>query len=126
MPNQPPVLTREQMIARNAKANETRRKRAAERAASPLRTYFRDEVEWMRLAQKYGVELAPWGEPPTPAVMKKYLRRYRVALREYLDWFGVGKLEDFAKLNPTWPARAFCGLLLENIEAGILLQTSAA
>lgn len=120
MARQMPQATPEQRAAGLAKAAENRLRRKAEREAAPLRTVFVDSPRWDELAAATGDRLAPWGEPPTPEIIKKYLRRYNVSSSEYKDWFGEGDLGSFQRLNPTWPMRALCGLILEGINVGII------
>ncbi|MGH7862457.1 MAG: hypothetical protein ACREOS_09490 [Candidatus Dormibacteraceae bacterium] len=113
------TMTPEQRGAMNAKALLAKKARAAVRATSPLRKDFADAHEWEQLASRYGVRLPPWGEPPTVALMIRFLHRLKVSIDECGDWSGwSGRdgLKKWIESNPLWPARAWAGLLLEDVD----------
>lgn len=78
-----------------------------------LRREFLDEDHWRSLARRCRLNMPMWGLPATPASMRRYLRKLRIKEAEYLDATGYTKIEDFNRLNPDWPLRAWVGLLLE-------------
>ena len=45
--------------------------------------------------------------------MRTWLRRLGITVVSYIEWYGGGRLGDFAKRNPDWPLRAWVGLMLE-------------
>lgn len=120
-----PTLTPDQRLRGLARARELR----AQRAAS-LRSDFPsdDEAEWQRLADEAGVTLPPYGTPLTTAHMERWLARLGIGLAAYLRWNGAGlngkaesaRLGDFGKRNPTWPLKAWVGLVLEAMADGKL------
>ena len=76
---------------------------------------FTDAEFWGDLAKKLYVHLPIWSIEVTTEKMKKWLRKFRVKEKEYLEATGYDTLEDFQRLNPTWPLRAWVGLLLEYV-----------
>lgn len=108
-----PVQTPEQRAMNLAKALESRKRKSAARASSTLRRDFRDMGQWESMAKAKGVKLPPFGDSPTPTIMRSFLRKLRINVTDYLDWAGETKLVDFALANPTWPARAWAGIVLE-------------
>lgn len=114
-----PQVTPEQRAAGLAK---TRAIQAANRAR--LRSDFptEDEAEWTELARAAGVKLPPYGVPCTVGRMSRWLAKLDIPLAAYLEWNGAGqdgnltsaKLSDFIKRNPTWPLKAWVGLILES------------
>lgn len=106
MDRKPPVITAEQREASKVK-------RAA--VAASLRADFPsdDEAEWDRLAGVAGVRLPPYGVPCSVLWVRRILARVGLSSEEYLAWDGGRTLGDFGKNNPTWPAKALMGLVLE-------------
>ena len=78
-----------------------------------LRTDFLDASSWVHLASVQGVRLPRWSTVCTPGSMEKWLRKVKVSRAEYLAWSGETSLKDFARANPSWPLRAWVGVLLE-------------
>lgn len=74
-----------------------------------------DDNHWKDLARKYYVRLPVWKTVPTPEKMRYWLRKFRLAERDYLEITGYKRIENFMELNPAWPLRAWVGLLLEYI-----------
>jgi hypothetical protein len=117
--------SRDESRALLEEANAARAARQAARRASSLRRDFTEEREWRKLAKVRNVRLPPWGQPPTPALMRRWLKRVGISTKDYLDCQGEGPLDprtnrnrrptlrDFAARNPDWPLRAWAGLLLE-------------
>ncbi len=123
------AATTEQKAAWRNKARGMR----AERAAS-LRSDFHpdDEKHWRELAARCGVRLPAYGVPVTTAAMERWLHRLGISAGDYLANQGTGldgngssaKLTDFMVRNPTWPLKAWVGLLLEALDAGQLKPRS--
>jgi len=109
----PPVSTPEQRA--NARAAL-----AARRAACTLRRDFLDAGEWDCLAQAAGIRLPQWHQAPTPGAVERWLRRLGVSFASYREYSGDTTLATFSRLNPDWPLRAWVGMLLEGLSAGIL------
>ncbi len=80
-----------------------------------LRKDFVDDSTWTELAKRFYYRLPIWKTEVSETAMKKWLRRFRVTEKEYLASTGYKKLSDFQKLNPSWPLRAWVGLLLEYV-----------
>ena len=78
-----------------------------------LRNDFLDADHWAELAKALGLRLPLWRQPPTRGQMSKWLRKLGVSLTQYQEWSGDQTLEEFAKRNPSWPLRAWVGMLLE-------------
>lgn len=80
-----------------------------------LRCDFEDANHWKDLAVKYYIRLPVWKTTATPQKMRHWLRKFRIAEKDYLDMTGYKRLENFMELNPNWPLRAWLGLLLEYV-----------
>lgn|SRR5690349_10189018 len=91
--------------------------KTAARRASSLRRDFLDAPRWDELAQQFGVRLPPYGEPLTGRLQETFLHRIGKSLRWYTDLTNERKGE-FAERNPTWPARAWAGIVLEMLSRG--------
>ncbi len=81
--------------------------------SQPLRSNFADDSHWIALARKKGVRLPRATTINTPGRMEHWLRKLGVSRRQYLDFSGEKSLRDFPAANPTWPLRAWVGILLE-------------
>ena len=79
-----------------------------------LRTNFTDSEIWLELAQKHltRYDLPKWSEECQIPNMELWLARFDMDEKDYLKLTNT-TLEEFRKLNPDWPLRAFVGLLLE-------------
>ena len=97
------------------KARVARMARA--QASAGLRRDFLDANEWDRLAKAAGVRLPMWAAPATRGSMARWLQKLGVSSDFYCRWSGYARLEQWTEANPTWPLRAFVGLLLEQREA---------
>ena len=77
---------------------------------------FADIGYWRTLASKHGVTMPIYYQPADG----KQVRRCIKKLGKDSEWLkvemGLNKADDFIKINPTWPAFAFMGLCLEQIE----------
>lgn len=92
-------------------AREAKRKWANEN----LKLTYLDEPHWRNLASKAGFRLAPSYEPSTNA---KYIHRLLKHISKDNSWLelhtGCKNANAFAKMEPTWPAFAIQGTLLED------------
>ena len=105
----------EERAAIVARAAAAKAAKAAARRKSALRRDFLDADYWRRLAHKLGVRLPPWGEPATSTVVRKFLNQIAKSSTWYYGLTGFKSTEDFQQLNPDWPARAHCAILLEQL-----------
>lgn len=104
-------LTPEQ---RKASLAAAQRKTAELRAsAGELKQDWLDSESWSELARDRELRLPPWHLRPTPTLISRYCRKLDIRKREFLEWGGYSKTEDFERLNPRWPLRALVGVLLE-------------
>ncbi len=114
----PPVFTDE-----NRALSKVRRKEiqaARKQAGAHFRQDFHSASLWERLAHDRGYRLPAWHAAPTPNAIKRELKRLGIPLAHYYIWEGAegpDGLTSFARLNPNWPLRALCGLLLEELAA---------
>lgn len=76
---------------------------------------FADDETWVELAKKLYIRLPNWATPPDERHMRRWLRKFKVPEKAYLDATGYEALSDFTKYNPDWPLRAWLGLLLEYV-----------
>ena len=116
------AATPKQKAAWRTEAREARTQRALS-----LRSDFHpdDEQHWRDLAARYGVRLPACGVAVTTAAMKRWLHRLGISTEEYLAAQGVGpagnsssaRPTDFMVRNPTWPLKAWVGLLLEALDS---------
>ena len=100
-----------------AKARAASAAAKAARKVSTLRKDFLDAPHWDDLARIYGVRLPPWGMPITVSAMRRWLRKVGLTSEWYREWSGEPKMDAFANRNPTWPLRAWAGLMLEERES---------
>ena len=106
------IFTKEQMQQGQEKAKMLR-----EKGQAIYRTDFTDDEYWVLLAKQYGVLLPKWYVAPDVSKMRSWLRRLKVSEKVYKEACGEGwVLEDFARLNPDFPLRAFVGNLLEYVD----------
>lgn len=84
-------------------------------ATENLRREFADTQHWKTLAAKYGVRLPAWYMPGFELkYIRRACRRLNMGSAGMQDATGFIRAEDFAAANPTWPAFALVGLLLEH------------
>lgn len=72
-----------------------------------------DRDRWFRLAYDRRLRLPEWSARVTLRQMESWLHRLGIEGKSYYDWSGYTALAAWPKANPTWPLRAFVGLLLE-------------
>lgn len=83
-------------------------------AEKHLQLVYEDENYWRKLASQAGYRL--------PNKYKKFntrdLKRCLKAIGRDVDWlkdqWGVTKLTDIHKMNPTWTILAICGVIMED------------
>jgi hypothetical protein len=80
-----------------------------------LRKDFLDNETWVELSKRFYTRLPVWKNEPTEEKMRKWLRKFRVTEKEYLQATGYKSLNDFMELNPDWPLRAWVGVLMEYV-----------
>jgi hypothetical protein len=78
-----------------------------------LKSDFKDDNHWVELAAKAGKRLPQWWLKPETRFMRRWFKFLGVVEKDYLQQAGLTRLLQFAELNPRWPLRAWCGLLLE-------------
>jgi|SRR3990172_12519365 len=81
-----------------------------------LKQDWLDDAVWLDLAHERGLRLPVGYLRPTPTLIRRYCRKLKVPIREFLTWGGYKTLEDFERFNPRWPLRALVGVLLEYVE----------
>jgi hypothetical protein len=83
--------------------------------APALLSEFSDDLAWqgMMATSKCRYNLPDYGIPCSVADMTLWLERVGVEKADFLATGEYRSLEDFITMNPTWPLRAFVGLLLE-------------
>lgn len=113
-------MTAEQLAEAQTRAREARAAKSAARKASTLRRDFDDATYWEEMASARKLRLPPWGEPVAPTVMRKWLNKVKVSVTAYYGWSGERTLTEFSERNPTWPARAWAGIVLEAVGSGRL------
>lgn len=86
-------------------------------AAATLRRDFADAAYWAELARTRGLRLPQWHRPVTTGGMRRWLRKLGLSVEEYYRFSGERTLKDFARANPTWPLRAWVGVLLDSVVA---------
>lgn len=107
-------LTEEDRALMRAKRLQKIEQEKAE--AVVLKQDFKDANHWGALASKYGVKMPAWYKKTTPKIMRKFLKKLDVSPEQYKYVSGDKTLAKFAELNPSWPAWAWVGLLLEYLE----------
>lgn len=105
-------MTPEERKANLAKAKEARA--AKIEAGKYLMQDFEEYPLWKDLASKAGLRLPSYYIPATEVkYIKKALKKLGIEPKEWLEVEGFTKLNQFGKVNPTWPCYAHVGLLLE-------------
>lgn len=108
-------MTTEQRAEVLAKAQEARaeKTRIWKENASKLRKSFADSNHWRKLASKYGVRMPAEYVPSDEfKPIRKAMRKLGIDPQQVRDAFG-GDVKFIHAMNPTWPAYAVIGLLLE-------------
>lgn len=100
--------------ARAARAKQNEEWRAA---AHLLKSDFADSAYWHRLASKHQVRM-PGSHVPGHEFrfIRKAARKLGIEPQEIREAFG-GDVKHIHAMNPTWPAFAIIGLLLEMAES---------
>lgn len=80
--------------------------------SKPMKTDFRDGAGWELLCDKTRYILPDWSVSPTKENIRIWLNRLEIKEADYMEAMQTN-IEDMIALNPTWPLRAFVGLLLE-------------
>jgi hypothetical protein len=79
-----------------------------------LRQDFKDAPHWRRLAAEHGVHFPAWYVPGSDArPIRRAARALGITPDELAETFGVRSVVELAKYNPSYPAWAVIGLLLE-------------
>ena len=72
-----------------------------------------DSGHWEDLAEKMmPYRLPEWSVRPTIQLMKEWMKRLGIREVIYMESMNTS-LKTWIRLNPTWPLRAFVGVLLE-------------
>lgn len=81
----------------------------------PLKTSddFLDARYWDDLAKDLPYVMPRWNRSCTESDMEVWLHRFDLTKAKYKAMTGLS-LRGFIDRNPTWPLRAFVGLLLED------------
>lgn len=80
-----------------------------------LRREFADTLHWKGLASKYGVRLPAWYMPGHELkYIRRACRRLGLGAEGMREATGFSTAQAFTKANPTWPAFALVGILLEH------------
>lgn len=74
---------------------------------------FLDADIWTDMARSRGLRMPAWNLPPTPRLMRRWLKRLSLSWEDYKALSGDKRMTDFAQRNPTWPMCSWIGLLLE-------------
>ena len=74
---------------------------------------FKDSAEWDKMLESTRYVMPAWDVMPTVENMELWMDRLDKSKRLYVDRTQTS-LKDWVALNPSWPLRAFIGLLLED------------
>jgi hypothetical protein len=101
-----------EIVARRAKHPQNLPRKTGGRPG--LTRKFSDAGRWDELAAKYlpRYRLPGWDTPCHPVAMRWWLKRLGMSERAY-EKATATSLEDFIRLNPGWPLRAWIGTVLE-------------
>ena len=80
--------------------------------SKPLQGEFADDAYWQELCEKTRYVLPAHDVAATVENIRLWLNRLEIKEGDYREAMQTS-IEDMVKLNPTWPLRAFVGLLLE-------------
>lgn len=108
-------MTAEQRADALVKAQAARAEKARiwKENADKLRQSFADSNYWRKLASKYGVRMPAEYVPSDEfKPIRKAMRKLGIEPQQVRDAFG-GDVKFIHSMNPTWPAYAVIGLLLE-------------
>lgn len=100
-------------LAAHAKAEKTR---IWKENAWKLRQTFADAPHWRKLASRFGVRMpSEWVPGDEYRPIRKAIRKLGISPEQVRDTFG-GDVKFIHGKNPTWPAWAIIGLMLEIAE----------
>ncbi len=105
-------ISPEQRIENLAKAKAAKAAKNEVRRASTLRKDWADMPEWERLASERKLRLPPHGELATVSNIRTFCHKAGVTGEQFNQWAGC-TVAGFLARNPTWPARAIAGVILE-------------
>ena len=111
-------MTAEQRAAALEKARAARAEKTAEWKASAhlLKSDFSDSAYWHKLASKFRVRMPGSHVPGSEfKTIRKAARKLGISPSQIRDTFG-GDIKHVHAMNPSWPAFAIIGLLLEIAE----------
>ena len=74
---------------------------------------YMDSNYWQDLATTYKLRMPTYNVPCTVKGMRKYLRRLDIDCKQWLEYCGLNKLQQFIDLNPKYTLYAFAGNALE-------------
>lgn len=77
-----------------------------------LKSEFTDSDGWESLCERTRYVLPAWDVAPTVENIRVWLNRLEIKEADYREAMQTS-IADMIELNPTWPLRAFVGLLLE-------------
>lgn len=107
-------------LARLRHIAAAKREQAKAFAHANLKLDFADTNHWRTLAARYGVKLPVWYRKGSELkYLKRALRILGYGTADVADATGFTTLREFAASNPTWPAFALVGLILEHRDSTI-------
>lgn len=80
--------------------------------SKPLKSEFKDDMYWQELCEKTSYVLPKWEAVATPENIRVWLNRLEIREVDYREAMQTS-IHDMLRLNPTWPLRAWAGILLE-------------
>ena len=108
-------MTPEQRAVALEKARIAKAEKSAEWRANAhlLQNSFADAGYWRKLASKFNVRMPGDTTPGAELrIVRRAMKRLEITPQEVRDSFG-GDVKHLHAMNPTWPAYALIGLLLE-------------
>lgn len=115
-------MTQEQRVEVLEKARIARAEKTAawKAAAHLLKSEFSDSAYWHKLASRFKVRMPGAHVPGSEfKAIRKAARKLGIEPAQIRDAFG-GDVKHIHAMNPTWPAFAVIGLLLEMAEGKAL------
>ena len=80
--------------------------------SKPMKAEFTDDAHWQELCEKTRYVLPALDFLPTAENIRVWLNRLEIKEADYREAMQTS-VADMIAMNPTWPLRAFVGLLLE-------------
>lgn len=100
-------------LLEKARIAREERKALFQSQAHLLKQDFADKNHWKRLASQYGVRMPADYVPGTELrLVRKAMKKAGVTPDQVRDTFG-GDVKKLQRENPSWPAFALIGLILE-------------